>query len=206
MILMPGRSARAAPSRPVEFSYKAQVTDNDDGIILDYAVEYGAAPGGPQLAPAIERGRRHFGRVPRAIAADRGHGRPAFERDLHDLGVRTVAIPRQGKISAARRQIEHSRGFRKLISQMAHRTRRADQLPQARLRLGPHPPGRQERSRDLVRPRGIRPQPGQDRIPGQMTSRIQAARALPRPPPDTDLSPRTFQVEVANPVASCGMP
>lgn len=30
--------------RPVEFGYKAQVTENDDGIVLDYAVEYGAAP------------------------------------------------------------------------------------------------------------------------------------------------------------------
>jgi transposase, IS5 family len=29
--------------RPVEFGFKAQVTDNDDGIILDYRVEYGAA-------------------------------------------------------------------------------------------------------------------------------------------------------------------
>jgi IS5 family transposase len=41
--------------RPVEFGCKAQVTDNDDGIVLDYAVELGAAPDGPQLAPAIER-------------------------------------------------------------------------------------------------------------------------------------------------------
>ena len=39
--------------RPVEFGYKAQVTDNDDGIILDYNVEYGAAADGPQLAPAV---------------------------------------------------------------------------------------------------------------------------------------------------------
>lgn len=41
--------------RPAGFGYKARVTDNDDGIILDYAVEYGAVPDGPQLAPAIER-------------------------------------------------------------------------------------------------------------------------------------------------------
>jgi IS5 family transposase len=101
--------------RPVEFGYKAQVTDNDDGIILDYAVEYGAAPDGPQLAPAIERVRRRAGRMPRAVAADRGYGQPAFERDLHALGVRTVAIPRQGKISAARHQTEHHPGFRKLV-------------------------------------------------------------------------------------------
>jgi IS5 family transposase len=37
--------------RPVEFGYKAQVIDNDDGIVLDYSVEHGAAPDGPQLAP-----------------------------------------------------------------------------------------------------------------------------------------------------------
>jgi transposase, IS5 family len=28
--------------RPVELGYKAQVTGNDDGIVLDYAVECGA--------------------------------------------------------------------------------------------------------------------------------------------------------------------
>jgi IS5 family transposase len=101
--------------RPVEFGYKAQVTDNDDGVILDYNVEYGAAPDGPQLAPALERVSRRAGRVPRAVTADRGYGRAAFERDLHELGVRTVAIPRQGKISAARKTLEHSRGFHRLV-------------------------------------------------------------------------------------------
>lgn len=101
--------------RPVEFGYKAQVTDNDDGIILDYTVEYGAASDGPQLAPAVDRIRRRAGRVPRAVTADRGYGQPTYERDLHDLGVRTVAIPRQGKISATRHKIEHNRGFHRLV-------------------------------------------------------------------------------------------
>jgi IS5 family transposase len=101
--------------KPVEFGYKAQVTDNDDGVVLDYNVEYGAAPDGPQLAPAIERISRRAGRVPGAVTADRGYGQPAFERDLHNLGVHTVAIPRQGKISAARHKIEHSRTFHRLV-------------------------------------------------------------------------------------------
>jgi IS5 family transposase len=83
--------------RPVEFGYKAPVTDNDDGIILDYTVEYGAAPDGPQLAPAIERVTRRAGRVPRAVTADRGYGQPTYERDLHHLGVRTVAIPARAR-------------------------------------------------------------------------------------------------------------
>ena len=101
--------------RPVEFGYKAQVTDNDDGIILDCTAGYGAVPDGPQLAPAIKRVRRRAGRVPRAVTADRGYGQPAFERDLHELGVRIVAIPRQGKISATRHKIEHHPGFHRLV-------------------------------------------------------------------------------------------
>ena len=57
---------------PSRVGYKAQVTDNDDGIVLDYGVEYGAAPDGPQLVPAITRVARRTGRVPRAVTADRG--------------------------------------------------------------------------------------------------------------------------------------
>jgi transposase, IS5 family len=101
--------------RPVEFGYKAQVTDNDDGVILDYSVEYGAAPDAPQLAPSVKRIHRRAGRVPRAVTADRGYGQPAVERDLQALGVRTVVIPRQAKISTARKTIEHSRSFRRLV-------------------------------------------------------------------------------------------
>jgi IS5 family transposase len=101
--------------KPVEFGYKAQVADNDDGVILDYSVEYGAAPDGPQLAPAVERIRQRAGRVPRAVTADRGYGQPAVERDLHALGVRTVAIPRQARTSPARKTTEYSRGFRRLV-------------------------------------------------------------------------------------------
>ena len=101
--------------RPVEFGYKAQVTDNDDGVILDYGVALGNAADAPQLAPAIERITRRAGRVPRAVTADRGYGQPAVERDLRARGVRTVAIPRQGAISAARKTTEHSRGFHRLV-------------------------------------------------------------------------------------------
>ena len=91
------------------------MTDNDDGIILDYAVELGAAADGPQLAPAVERIRRRAGSLPRAVTADRGYGQPVIERDLQALGVRTVAIPRQATTSPARKALEHSRGFHRLV-------------------------------------------------------------------------------------------
>ena len=101
--------------RPVGFGYKAQVADNDDGIVLDYSVEYGAAADGPQLAPAVQRTGRRAGRVPRAVTADRGYGQPAAERDLQALGVTTIVIPRQAKTSPARKAAEHKRSFRQLV-------------------------------------------------------------------------------------------
>jgi transposase, IS5 family len=101
--------------KPVEFGYKAQVIDNDDGIVVDYSIEYGAAPDGPQLVPAIKRVARRAGRTPCAVTADRGYGQAAVERDLYAAGVRTVAIPRQATTSAARKATEHSRGFRRLV-------------------------------------------------------------------------------------------
>jgi transposase, IS5 family len=101
--------------KPVEFGYKAQVVDNADGVILDHSVEIGNPPDAPQLAPAIERITRRTGCAPRAVTADRGYGEARVDRDLHDLGVRTVAIPRKGKPGAARRELEHRRTFHALV-------------------------------------------------------------------------------------------
>jgi transposase, IS5 family len=98
--------------KPVEFGYKAQIVDNADGVILDHDIEVGNPPDAPQLAPAIARITTRSGHTPRAVTADRGYGQPSVERDLHDLGVRSVAIPRMSKPGAARREFEHRRAFR----------------------------------------------------------------------------------------------
>jgi transposase, IS5 family len=66
--------------RPVEFGYKAQVVDNDDGVVVDYSVEPGAAPDAPQLAPAVERIKHRTGCAPRAVTADRGYGEAASRK------------------------------------------------------------------------------------------------------------------------------
>ena len=166
--------------KPAEFGYKAQVTGNDDGIVVDYTVECGAVPDGPQLVPAITRVARRTGRVPPTVTADRGYGQAAVEKDLHAAGVRTVAIPRQATTSAARKAARAQPRLPQ-AGQMAHRLRRPDQLPQTPLRLEPHPPGRQNGSGDLVRARGIRPQPGQDRDPRQLTP-IPQTPAPPKEP------------------------
>jgi IS5 family transposase len=101
--------------KPVEFGYKAQIVDNVDGVILDHTVEIGNPTDAPQLVPAIDRISRRAGRPPRAVTADRGYGQASVERDLHELGVRSVAIPRTSKPDAARREFEHRRAFRDKI-------------------------------------------------------------------------------------------
>ncbi|MGV0796300.1 ISNCY family transposase, partial [Mycolicibacterium elephantis] len=98
--------------KPVEFGYKAQIVDNADGVILDHNIEMGNPPDAPQLAPAIERISRRTGHTPRAVTADRGYGHASVEDNLHELGVRSVAIPRTSKPTAARREFEHRRAFR----------------------------------------------------------------------------------------------
>ena len=101
--------------KPVEFGYKAQIVDNADGVILDHTIEIGNPNDAAQLAPAIKRIARRTGCPPRAVTADRGYGLVSVENDLHQLGVRSVAIPRRDRPGKARREFEHRRTFRNKI-------------------------------------------------------------------------------------------
>ena len=101
--------------KPVEFGYKAQVTDNPDGVVLDYQVELGNPPDAPLLVPAVQRISQRAGRIPAAVTADRQYGEAAIDVELAALGVKRVAIPRKGQPGQARQAHEHTRGFRRLV-------------------------------------------------------------------------------------------
>jgi IS5 family transposase len=107
--------AKGRLGKPVEFGYKAQVVDNDDGVVLDHTLEQGNPADAPQLAPAVRRVRARTGRRPRTVTADRGYGEASVEDDLHALGVRDVVIPRKGRPGKARQDREHRRAFRRTI-------------------------------------------------------------------------------------------
>ncbi len=101
--------------KPVEFGYKAQVVDNEDGVVLDHNVEVGNPPDAPMLVPAVERVARRAKRMPTAVTADRGYGENAIGEQLSALGVRTVVLPTKGKPSAARRAVESRPQFQRLV-------------------------------------------------------------------------------------------
>ena len=107
--------AKGRLGKPVEFGYKAQVTDNIDGIVLDHSVHVGNPADGPLLVPAIKRIAKRFGLVPAAVTSDRGYGEAKIEAELAEFGVETVAIPRKGKPSKARRDVEQAPKFHRLI-------------------------------------------------------------------------------------------
>jgi IS5 family transposase len=92
--------AKGRLGKPVEFGYKAQVIDNVDGIVVDYAVFMGNPGDRGLLLPAVARVKERLGRAPRAITADRGYFDGKVEAGLTTLGVKTVVIwasPRSGE-------------------------------------------------------------------------------------------------------------
>ena len=101
--------------KPVEFGYKAQLVDNEDGVIVDHTVEQGNPPDAPQLVPAIRRVKARAQRAPRAVTADRGYGEQHVEDELRAIGVRYVVLPTKGKPNAARRQVEQRRAFKRMV-------------------------------------------------------------------------------------------
>lgn len=107
--------AKGRLGKPVEFGHKAQVVDNDEGIVLGHIVEPGNPADAPRLAPAVQRIIGRTGRAPRTVTADRGYGEKNVDDSLHELGVRTVVIPRKGRPGKARQAVEHSRAFRRTV-------------------------------------------------------------------------------------------
>jgi IS5 family transposase len=209
--------AKGRLGKPVEFGYKAQLVDNEDGVIVDHNIEAGNPPDAPMLEPAIQRIKRRTGRAPRAVTADRGYGEQGVEDDLRAAGVRHIVLPHQRPTHSG---ATDSREPTRLPQDgaMAHRLRRTDQLRQTRLRTRQDKNRRARRRTNLVRPRHLRPQPRQDqrtdqlndapgdRQPGASQSDAQPTR--PRQPnrSSTATSDRVLQVEVTTPCTSSPAP
>ena len=182
--------AKGRLGKPVEFGYKAQVTDNDDGIIADYSLEQGNPADGPQLAPAVERVIKRAGNKPGTVTADRSYGEQSIEDDLHDLGVRHVVIPRKGKPGKARQAAERRPAFRRAVKWRTGSEGRISTLKRG-YGWDRNSPGRHRRSPDLDRLRHPGAQPGQDQRPRPMnqpsnqrseTTAQQPRTPLTRPP------------------------
>lgn len=62
----------------------------------------------------IERHRQVFGRLPQAVAADRGFSSKGKEGEMRRRGLEKIAIPCRGKRSKAREECEKQSWFKRL--------------------------------------------------------------------------------------------
>lgn len=105
---------RFKAGKPVEFGRKIRLDEVEGGIITGYAVlEQGGGQDQPYLKDGLEAHRRHFGRAPYLLAADRGMSSAENEELAEQAGVKQVALPRVGKASPERKELEKGRRFRR---------------------------------------------------------------------------------------------
>ncbi len=96
----------------VEFGRHVILDEGDGGIVTRYQIleqphEHG------QAVEAVRHHQQVFGRAPRLVAGDRGVHSPETEGTLTSAGVKLVAIPAAGKVSAERQALERTRRWKR---------------------------------------------------------------------------------------------
>lgn len=97
----------------VEFGRLIVVDEVEGGIVTRFAVRADKTGEQGQLAPALAHHQRLFGKAPRLVTGDRGVHAAENEAVARATGVRHLAIPRSGKLTATQRADEQTRSWRR---------------------------------------------------------------------------------------------
>ena len=98
---------------PVEFGRKIVLDEVDGGLITRFGVLAGNAPDARELPTSLAQHQARFGQAPAVLTADRGFFSLANKQLAHDLRIGSVALPRQGPLSAKDQQVRDSATFRR---------------------------------------------------------------------------------------------
>ena len=100
-------------SKPTEFGKMIKVQEAENQIVIDVQV-YDEKPSDSNLLiPSIETHQRLMGRMPDLAAADAGFYSAKNVAKAEELGVKRVSVPNRSTKSAARRQYQKQRWFKK---------------------------------------------------------------------------------------------
>jgi IS5 family transposase len=100
-------------SKPTEFGKMIKVQEAENQIVIDYTV-YDEKPSDSNLLiPSIETHQRLMGRTPDLAAADAGFYSAKNVAKAEERGVKRVSVPNRSTKSAARRQYQKQRWFKK---------------------------------------------------------------------------------------------
>jgi IS5 family transposase len=104
---------RGKPNRDTEFGHKVWLGEVEGGLISQYRVLQGNPADDAQWAPTLQRHVEQFTHPPRQASGDRGVFSAANEAAAERLPVQHIILPKPGHKSAARKQRERQRWFRR---------------------------------------------------------------------------------------------
>jgi IS5 family transposase len=99
--------------QPNEFGRLVRIDEVENGIVSGYQVLAGNPEDSTSWMSALEQHQAGFGRAPEMAAADRGFFSAHNEREAQALGVKKVALPARGRLSAKRAKQQKQRWFRR---------------------------------------------------------------------------------------------
>ena len=101
--------------KPTEFGKLVKVQEAENQFVTDYQVCGERVPDGQLWEPSLERHEQIFGGPPHLATADAAFSSEANEQAATARGVRRVALPRRGRLSAGRRAHQKQRWFRRAM-------------------------------------------------------------------------------------------
>jgi len=101
--------------KPTEFGKLVKVQEAENQMVTDYEVCAEQVADGQLWDSSLERHQQIFGGPPHLATADAAFSSAANEQTATARGVRRVALPRRGRLSAARRAHQTQRWFRRAM-------------------------------------------------------------------------------------------
>ena len=101
--------------KPNEFGRLVRIDEVENGIVSGYKVLTGNPADTTAWVPALEQHQACFGQAPEMATGDRGFFSAKNEQEAHDLGVKKVALPARGRLSAKRAEQQKQRWFRRAL-------------------------------------------------------------------------------------------
>jgi len=99
--------------KPNEFGRLVRIDEVENGIVSGYQVLAGNPADSTSWMPALEQHQASFGQAPVMASGDRGFFSANNEREAQTLGVKKVALPARGRLSAKRAEQQKQRWFRR---------------------------------------------------------------------------------------------
>jgi IS5 family transposase len=101
--------------KPNEFGRLVRIDEVENGIVSGYQVLAGNPEDSTSWMPALQQHQACFGQAPKMAPGDRGFFSAKNEREAQILGVKKVALPARGRLSAKRAEQQKQRWFRRAL-------------------------------------------------------------------------------------------